>query len=133
MIENVDPEEVHDTVLLIEGWPRRVDRITTHCESVGTIADKYEIKAVNATYEGVPLTVSSAGMGTPFSARVVETFSEFGSETLVRIGTVGALRPSVGRRLRRTDRCRQGRRNDERIRTSPVPCRTQSRRRQRPR
>jgi uridine phosphorylase len=45
--------------------------------------------------DGEPLTVQSTGMGGPSAAIVVEELIDLGAETLLRIGTCGALDPGL--------------------------------------
>jgi uridine phosphorylase len=90
----VEEGDVHD-IALIPGDPGRVDRIAGHCEESETVAQNREYKLVNATYEGVPLTICSTGIGCPSAAIAVEELSNVGCETFVRVGTTGALQSDI--------------------------------------
>jgi uridine phosphorylase len=90
----VESGDVHDTAL-IPGDPGRVDRIAAQCEDAETVAENREYKVVNATYEGVPLTVCSTGIGCPSAAIAVEELSRVGVETVIRVGTTGALQRGI--------------------------------------
>jgi uridine phosphorylase len=90
----VEEGDVHD-VALLPGDPGRVDRIAGHCEESETVAQNREYKLINATYEGVPLTICSTGIGCPSAAIAVEELSAVGVETFVRVGTTGALQADV--------------------------------------
>ena len=46
--------------------------------------------------DGAPLTIMSHGMGGPSAAIVVEELCDLGLETLIRVGTCGALDPRLG-------------------------------------
>jgi uridine phosphorylase len=46
--------------------------------------------------DGLPLSVQSTGMGGPSAAIVCEELIELGAQTLLRIGTCGALDPELG-------------------------------------
>ncbi|HEX8123012.1 MAG TPA: hypothetical protein VF549_17310 [Solirubrobacteraceae bacterium] len=46
--------------------------------------------------DGEPLTIQSTGMGGPSAAIVVEELCDMGARRLVRVGTCGALDPSLG-------------------------------------
>ena len=48
-----------------------------------------------ATVDGRPLTIQSTGMGGPSTAIVVAELAQLGAESLVRVGTCGALRPEI--------------------------------------
>ncbi|MFB6092335.1 MAG: nucleoside phosphorylase [Haloquadratum sp.] len=86
----VGPGDVNE-IALLPGDPGRVDRIASHCENAQTVAENREYKVVNATYEGVPLTICSTGIGCPSAAIAVEELAAVGVETLIRVGTTGAL------------------------------------------
>lgn len=90
----VEEGDVHD-IALIPGDPGRVDRIAGHCENAETVAQNREYKLVNATYEGVPLTICSTGIGCPSAAIAVEELSNVSVETFVRVGTTGALQSDI--------------------------------------
>jgi uridine phosphorylase len=90
----VEAGDVHD-IALIPGDPGRVDRIAGHCEESETVAQNREYKLVNATYEGVPLTICSTGIGCPSAAIAVEELANVGVETFVRVGTTGALQSDI--------------------------------------
>jgi len=91
----VEEGELRD-VALLPGDPGRVDRIAGHCESAETVTENREYKLVNAVYEGTPLTICSTGIGSPSAAVAVEELSRVGVDTLLRVGTTGALQRGIG-------------------------------------
>ncbi|MFB6113484.1 MAG: nucleoside phosphorylase [Halodesulfurarchaeum sp.] len=90
----VEEGDVNDTVLL-PGDPGRVDRIAERCSNVETVSENREYTVVNATYDDVPLTIASTGIGCPSAAIAVEELSRVGVETLIRVGTTGALQADI--------------------------------------
>ena len=90
----VEEGDVND-VALIPGDPGRVDRIAAQCADAETISENREYKVVNATYEGVGLTICSTGIGCPSAAIAVEELSRVGVETFIRVGTTGALQEGI--------------------------------------
>jgi uridine phosphorylase len=90
----VEAGDVND-VALIPGDPGRVDRIAAQCDESEALAQNREYKVVNATYEGVPLTICSTGIGCPSAAIAVEELSRVGVETFIRVGTTGALQAGI--------------------------------------
>lgn len=82
-------------VVLVPGDPGRVDRIAGHCETSETVAQNREYKIVNATYEGVDLTIASTGIGSPSAAIAVEELAAVGVDTVIRVGTAGALQADI--------------------------------------
>ncbi|MFB6135304.1 MAG: nucleoside phosphorylase, partial [Halobacteriaceae archaeon] len=86
--------DVND-VALVPGDPGRVDRIAAQCDDAEEVSRNREYKVVNATYDGVPLTICSTGIGSPSAAIAVEELSNVGVETFLRVGTTGALQADV--------------------------------------
>jgi uridine phosphorylase len=86
--------DVHD-VALVPGDPGRVDRIASHCDDHEVVAENREYKVVNATYDGRDLTICSTGIGSPSAAIAVEELEAVGVETVIRVGTTGALQSDV--------------------------------------
>jgi uridine phosphorylase len=82
-------------IALVPGDPGRVDRIAGHCENTDTIAQNREYKLVNATYEGCEVTICSTGVGSPSAAIAAEELHAVGVETLLRVGTCGALQADI--------------------------------------
>ncbi|RQG98843.1 nucleoside phosphorylase [Natrarchaeobius oligotrophus] len=80
---------------LVPGDPGRVDRIADHCEESETVASNREYKVVNASYEGRELTICSTGIGCPSAAIALEELANVGVETVVRVGTTGALQSDI--------------------------------------
>ena len=90
----VEDGEVNDIVLL-PGDPGRVDRIAGHCEAAETVAENREYKVVNANYQGRSVSICSTGIGCPSAAIAVEELADVGVETLIRVGTTGALQSGI--------------------------------------
>jgi len=80
---------------LVPGDPGRVDRIAGHCDSAETVAENREYKLVNARYEGRELTICSTGIGCPSAAIAIEELANVGVETVLRVGTTGALQSDI--------------------------------------
>ncbi|SHH52172.1 nucleoside phosphorylase [Halobaculum gomorrense] len=90
----VDEGDVHETAL-IPGNPDRVDRIADHCDESELVAENREYRVVNATYDGVDLTICSTGIGCPSAAIAIEELHNVGVETVIRVGTCGGLQTDV--------------------------------------
>jgi uridine phosphorylase len=82
-------------VALLPGDPGRVDRIADACDDATTVAQNREYKIVNATYDGRALTICSTGIGCPSAAIAVEELDAVGVETVIRVGTTGALQSGI--------------------------------------
>ena len=91
LVENGDLTDV----ALVPGDPGRVDRIAAQCDEATTVAQNREYKLVNATYEGRELTICSTGIGSPSAAIALEELAAVGVETVIRVGTTGALQEGI--------------------------------------
>jgi uridine phosphorylase len=89
-----EPGDLTD-LALVPGDPGRVDRIAGLCDDHEVVAENREYKLVNATYEGRELTICSTGIGSPSTAIAVEELEAVGVETLIRVGTTGALQEGI--------------------------------------
>ncbi|MFB6205495.1 MAG: nucleoside phosphorylase [Haloglomus sp.] len=89
-----EPGDLND-IALLPGDPGRVERIAGHCDSHETVAENREYRVVNATYDGVDLTLCSTGIGAPSTAIAVEELATVGVETFLRVGTTGALQRGI--------------------------------------
>ena len=90
----VAPGDLHD-VALLPGDPDRVDRIAAQCDDHEVVAENREYRVVNARYGETPVTVCSTGIGCPSAAIAVEELRAVGVETLLRVGTTGALQGGI--------------------------------------
>lgn len=90
----VAADEVHD-VCLLPGDPDRVDRIAAQCDSSTVVSENREYKLVNTEYDGTNLTVCSTGIGCPSAAIAVEELHAVGVDTVIRVGTTGALQREI--------------------------------------
>lgn len=90
----VEEGDVND-IALIPGDPGRVDRIAGLCDDSEVVAQNREYKVVNATYDDTDLTICSTGIGCPSAAIAVEELSAVGVETVIRVGTTGALQSNI--------------------------------------
>jgi uridine phosphorylase len=82
-------------IALLPGDPGRVDRIASLCDESTVVAENREYKVVNATYEDRELTICSTGIGCPSAAIAIEELHAVGVETVIRVGTTGALQRGI--------------------------------------
>jgi uridine phosphorylase len=88
------PGSVADIVLL-PGDPGRVQRFTTLCEDFHILASNREFTIGTGTYQGVPVSVCSTGIGGPSTEIAVTELIELGAKALIRIGGAGVLRKEI--------------------------------------
>lgn len=93
----VGPGDVADSVLL-PGNPERVEKITDAWNDHDVVAHHREYRTATGTYDGVPISVTSTGIGSPSAGIAVEELARVGVDTFLRVGSCGAIREeaSVG-------------------------------------
>ena len=90
----VEAGDLND-IALIPGDPGRVDRIAAQLDESTVVSENREYKIVNGEYRGVPLTVCSTGIGCPSAAIAIEELHAVGVDTVIRVGTTGALQRGI--------------------------------------
>ncbi|PSP82885.1 uridine phosphorylase [Halobacteriales archaeon QS_1_68_17] len=113
----VAPGDVADSVLL-PGNPERLDTITDCWDGATVVGDHREYRTATGTHEGTPVSVTSTGIGSPSAAIAVEELARVGADTLIRVGSCGAIQPevSVGDLVVTTGAVRQEGTSDEYVR-----------------
>jgi len=113
----VGPEDVAGPVLL-PGDPERIPTIAEAWDDHEAVASHREYRTVRGSYAGDPVTCTSTGIGSPSAAIAVEELARAGAETLVRVGSCGAIQPeaSVGDLVITTGAVRQEGTSDEYVR-----------------
>ncbi|MCX2456017.1 purine-nucleoside phosphorylase [Lacticaseibacillus nasuensis] len=88
--------QVAETVLL-PGDPLRARFIAENfLTSVKQYTDIRNVYGYTGSYRGQPVSVQATGMGIPsFSVYATELIKEYNVQTLIRVGTVGSLQPTV--------------------------------------
>jgi uridine phosphorylase len=90
----VAPGDVAESVLL-PGDPDRVDTIVDVWDDGETVAEHREYRTATGTHRGTPVSVTSTGIGSPSAAIAVEELARVGADTLVRVGSCGAIQPEI--------------------------------------
>ena len=88
----VQPGQVGRYVLL-PGDRDRVTRIAKHLDGARLIAENREYRTMTGTLDGTPVSVMSSGMGCPAVAIGIEELRTAGADTIIRVGTTGAIGP----------------------------------------
>ena len=81
--------------LLVPGDPKRAERIAASLEGAVQVAANREYHTFRGTYRGVPIGVTSAGVGAAGAAIAYEEAIRAGVKTLIRVGTAGSLSDDV--------------------------------------
>jgi uridine phosphorylase len=75
--------------VLLPGDPFRTDIIAQYLEEPRLVAHNREHKTWTGKLSGVPVSVTSTGMGCPSTAIALEELIHCGADTFIRIGTAG--------------------------------------------
>ncbi|WP_436928844.1 nucleoside phosphorylase [Halosimplex halobium] len=113
----VSPGDVADSVLL-PGNPERVEKITDGWDAHELVAEHREYRTATGSYDDTPISVTSTGIGSPSAAIAVEELARVGVDTLLRVGSCGAIREeaSVGDLVITAGAVRQEGTSDEYVR-----------------
>jgi uridine phosphorylase len=90
----VKPGEVAPCVLL-PGDPARAELIASRFDKARKIAFNREYRTFTGEVDGVPISVTSTGIGCPSTAIAVEELARCGAKIFIRVGTAGAVSPKV--------------------------------------
>jgi len=77
--------------VLIPGNPERVEVFASLMDEADKVAEKREYITYTGKKDGVPVTCTSTGLGTPPTAIGVEELIRIGAKNIIRIGTCGAI------------------------------------------
>ena len=79
--------------ILLPGDPNRARRISERLDegSVRQVNDNRGLLGFTGTFQGVPVSVQTTGMGTPSLSIVVEELLRLGARQLIRVGTCGGI------------------------------------------
>ena len=81
--------------VIMPGDPKRCEKIAKHFDNARLIADSREYVTYTGTLEGVPVSVTSTGIGGPSAAIAIEELSKVGADTFIRVGTCGGMQTEV--------------------------------------
>jgi uridine phosphorylase len=81
--------------VLLPGDPARAEMIAGHFDEAKKIAQNREFVTFTGKTKGVPVSVTSTGIGGPSTAIAVEELVRCGADTFLRVGTGGALQPEI--------------------------------------
>lgn len=87
---NVKPGDIGRYVLL-PGDPFRTDLIASYFDDARLVAHHREHKTWTGSLNGVPVSVTSTGMGCPSTAIAMEELIACGADTFIRVGTAGRV------------------------------------------
>lgn len=83
--------------VLLPGDPGRVPLIASFLDEAEEVAHNRELRTFTGTLDGVPVSVTSTGIGGPSTAIAVEELTRIGADTFIRVGTSGLMQPDFMR------------------------------------
>lgn len=81
--------------VILPGDPERVLRAAVHMENWKEIATNREFKTVTGYYKGIPITITSTGIGGPSAAIAIEELIACGAKYFIRIGSGGSVQKNI--------------------------------------
>ena len=80
-------------LVLLPGDPNRARRISERFDagSVRQVNEHRALYGFTGTYDGIPVSVQTSGMGTPSMSIVVEELLRLGARRLIRVGTCAGI------------------------------------------
>lgn len=88
------PGEVGEYVIL-PGDPKRCAKIAQYLDDAVPVADNREFVTYTGHLDGVPVSVTSTGIGGPSAAIALEELVHCGARTFIRVGTCGGMQPDI--------------------------------------
>ena len=81
--------------VILPGDPKRCEKIAAYFENPKFVADNREYVTYTGTLDGVPVSVTSTGIGGPSASIAIEELVKCGADTFVRVGTCGGMQLDV--------------------------------------
>lgn len=81
--------------VLLPGDPGRCEQIASHFDDARLVAQNREYVTYTGTLDGVPVSVTSTGIGGPSAAIALEELVCCGADTFIRVGTCGGMEQDV--------------------------------------
>lgn len=89
-----ESNDVSEYVLLV-GDPARVLRVSEFLDNFEEVAYNREFRTIKGEYKGVPITITSTGIGGPSTAIAMEELIVCGGKYFIRIGSGGAVQSHI--------------------------------------
>ena len=80
---------------ILPGDPGRCEKIAKYFDNARLVAVNREYTTYTGTLEGVPVSVTSTGIGGPSAAIAMEELANIGADTFIRVGTCGGINMEV--------------------------------------
>ncbi|MFD9908063.1 nucleoside phosphorylase [Streptomyces sp. NPDC059063] len=81
---------------VVVGDPARAAHVAHLLDDAKEVSYHREYRTFTGTWQGLPVTVSSHGVGAPGALCLFQELAQAGVTHLIRLGTAGAVRPGIG-------------------------------------
>ncbi len=81
--------------VFLPGSPERTEKIAKYFENPKEIAYNREFRTWTGTLDGVPVAVTSTGVGGPSAGIAMEELYQCGADTMMRVGSCASTSPKV--------------------------------------
>ena len=81
--------------VLLPGDPKRAQKIAKFFDDYKLVAEYRQYVTFSGSYKGIPVSVTSTGIGCPAAAIAVEELAKIGAKCFIRVGTTGAIQPEI--------------------------------------
>ena len=81
--------------VILPGDPKRCAKIAAYFDEPKLIADSREYVTYTGKLDGVPVSVTSTGIGGPSASIAMEELYRCGADTFIRVGTCGGMQRDV--------------------------------------
>ena len=80
---------------LLPGHVQRPKMIAETMQRARKVAENREFVTYTGRYSGIPVTVTSTGIGGPSASIALEELANLGAKTFIRVGTTGSLQEGI--------------------------------------
>ena len=81
--------------VIVPGDPGRCEKIARYFDSPRLVGQNREYTTYTGTLDGVPVSVTSTGIGGASAALAMEELTKIGADTFIRVGTCGGINMKV--------------------------------------
>jgi len=81
--------------VLLPGDPGRAEKIASFFDEAKKVSEYRGFVTYTGKSGGVPISVTSTGIGCPSACIVVEELAKIGAETVIRVGTTGSIQENL--------------------------------------
>ncbi len=81
--------------VFLPGDPGRAEKIASFFDEAKKVSEYRGFVTYTGKYGGVPISVTSTGIGCPSACIVVEELVKIGAKTVIRVGTTGSIQENL--------------------------------------